>query len=364
MDSSTSDGDLRAARPGPPASGRVPPALPAISDYWPDAPHRAGPAPGPQDGGIGQPLEVVRHPSRPVHGRVTETTETVPDEEPRRPRRRFPLALGYALAAVLLAGAGTVLAGLVRGDDRPTAGVVAVPAPETTPPRLASEAPQVPVPVQPAEPTRSAATTASVSPSVSPPVSAAPAPEAATFELRSSLATVTVRSGEVGSELIRVDAPDGVEPRITRTGGSVRLTLTRAGAPVAAPAEVTLDDDVRWSVRLSGGASRGVLDLTGSAPVRLDLAGGGASIDVRLPATRAVLPVRIADGINQLRLRTPAEVPVRVRAREGAGQVTLYGDRRGGVARGGVVATRDDAQERPGIEVEAEEGLGGLTVEA
>jgi hypothetical protein len=132
---------------------------------------------------------------------------------------------------------------------------------------------------------------------------------------------------------------------------------------VAAPAEITLDDDVRWTVRLRGGARQGVLDLTGSAPERVELAGGGARIDLRLPDTRGALPVRIADGINRLRLHTASEVPVRVRAREGAGAVTLYGSTQDGVARGGVVTAGGGAGDGGRIEVDAEAGLGTLTVE-
>lgn len=335
----------------------TPAALPSISDYWPDAPHRMGPAPDvvadgtPADEPVRDPFRLVRP------GEPAGLPDAGPDDEAAAPRPgRLRALLTGTVAAVLLFGAGTVLAALVRGDERP-APVLAVPAPETSAPPPPAEV--VPATVLPQETTPAATTP--------PPRAESPPPPAAgpgrlTFELTGSLATMTVRTGDVGPDLLSVRTARGVRPGITRGDRTVRLTLTRGGKAVAADAEVILDEDVRWVVRAAGGAKRGVLDLTGGAPAAVELAGGGARIDLLLPGSAGVLPVRVLDGVNELRLHTPAEVPVRFRARAGAGRVDLYGSTRDGVARGGVVTTGPDGAAPPGIDVDATGGLGSLTV--
>ncbi len=348
MDSSAPDARTRTAGAEPDEPG--PGGWPSVSNYWPDAPHRLGPAadpdptvPLPPYGHVRDPFRLVR-PLEPAAGPAAPPRDGGSAAGGPAPRRRLRPLLAGAAAVALLGGAGGALAVLVLDHtERP---VITVPGPATP----ADAAPSAePVPVLPPAPS-------------TPPESAGRA-KRMTIELVSSLATVTVRTRDLGDDLVRVRTPDGVKARLTRSDGRVRLLLTRGGEPVAAAAQVTLDDELRWTVRVGGGAAEGVLDLTRIAPVAVELAGGGARIDLRLPAANGVLPVRVIDGVNALRLRTPAEVPVRFRARAGAGKVDLYGRiTRTGIARGDVIRTPPGGTAAGRIDVDATGGLGSLTV--
>lgn len=310
----------------------TPPALPSISDYWPDAPHRIGPEPDHySDEPTAASVDALLRSGRREHD-----AGPAPVEPPaRRPARRLRAGLGITLAALLLAGAGLVAARLARE------------------PGGASAAPAVPPPAP-------SATAARVGPLSAP----ARGRTGARFELVSDAATIELSTAALDGDLYRITTPDdsSVAPRAVVGDDGVRLFLDDNGERGDAAVTVVLSADVRWSLRVTGGVRRGVFDLSGAEVDGVDFAGGAARIDLTLPEPDGTLPIRMTGGVNRFEVYTGGRVPVRVRTREGAGQVRLDGRTDDGVARGASFLSPGWASSTNRIDLDAVAGVGTLRV--
>jgi hypothetical protein len=69
----------------------------------------------------------------------------------------------------------------------------------------------------------------------------------------------------------------------------------------------------------------------------------------------------MAGGVHTWRIRTSEKVPVKLALSSGAGDVTLYGDEKGGVA-GGDTVRKGDLNDEPGLNIDAEAGIGFLDI--
>ncbi|WP_422751922.1 hypothetical protein [Micromonospora sp. WMMD708] len=163
----------------------------------------------------------------------------------------------------------------------------------------------------------------------------------ATFELLDGVTSFRLRTDDLGADLYRISSPAdaGLTPRPEVAGDRVQLRVTRRDGPGRGVVDVTLNARVTWRLRLVGGVSDHVLDLTGARLSGVELIGGAARIDLRLPPTTGTRTVRMTGGVNQFVVHAPDGPPVRVRAASGAGSVVWYGDRRDGLARGATVGS-------------------------
>ncbi|WKU05965.1 hypothetical protein [Micromonospora sp. HUAS LYJ1] len=163
----------------------------------------------------------------------------------------------------------------------------------------------------------------------------------ATFELLDGVTSFRLRTDDLGADLYRVSSPAdaGLTPRPVVSGDLVQLRVTRRDRPGRGVVDVTLNARLTWRLRLVGGVSDHVLDLTGARLSGVELIGGAARIDLRLPPTTGTSTVRMTGGVNQFVVHAPGGPPVRVRAASGAGSVVWYGDRRDGLARGATVGS-------------------------
>jgi hypothetical protein len=327
----------------------MPPALPPISDYWPDAPHRIGP---PADHYTDEPTEasvdaLLRSGER---DRVPYVPHVPP--LPRR-RSRLPVVLGFVLAALLLAGAGVTGYVLTRpaADDQ----VSVAPPPAAPPAEPPAAAPSVAPPVL----------TPSVAPARGKTVSAPVRDRVkAGFELVSDTLIIDLRAAELGDDLYRITTPEksSVVPRAQLGAAGVKLFLDDNGERGDAAVIVLLNADVRWSMRITGGVKAGVFDLSAAKVDGVDFAGGAARIDLTLPRPDGTLPIRLSGGVNRFEVSTDQGVPVRVRTRRGAGQVKLDGRTDDGVARGASFLSPDWADSENRIDLDAVAGVGTLRV--
>ncbi|RZU54344.1 hypothetical protein EV385_6295 [Krasilnikovia cinnamomea] len=271
-----------------------------------------------------------------VVGQAEDAGQVAADEGPRiiaappKPRR-IVVWLGGTLAVALLAGSAVVLAALTRDPD-------------TDPP---------PISVGPGQ-TRAAPTTLAAPGRT--PSSAPTRARAARLELAGATTSIRVRVADTGRDLVRVS---GGRARADRAGTVVRVTPAQ-GAPAV---EITLDLDVRWTVRTTAGVTEARLDLGAARLAAVDLAGGAARVELTLPRPGGTVPVRVGAGVNELRLHAPAGCPLRIRAGGGANRVVIDGRVRDGVPRGGSVATADFAGATDRLDVDAVAGLGTVTVD-
>ncbi|MDR6321708.1 hypothetical protein [Actinoplanes couchii] len=278
-------------------------------------------------------------------GRPTIELHMVGRPPAARPKRPVNRTMALVLAGLLAAG---TVAWFARGSspDEP-AGV--------------SANPSAPILVEPDQPDQ---------PDPNPPVAIEPqpsapeAPQEATFELANGVTELNVTIGDTGTEAwFTATAPNGaaVKPRAEFGDDGVKLFVDKVADEGSARVDVLLSPGVAWSVRMRGGVKTGTFDLTGGRVDRIDLLGGAAAIDIALPEQDAVVPVQMSGGVNDWRIRTADQIPVRATLRNGAGTVVLYGDRTQGVNRGSVLTATDG---NGGLDVIADEGVGTLTVSA
>ncbi|BCJ40829.1 hypothetical protein GCM10010168_48720 [Actinoplanes ianthinogenes] len=335
---------------------RLPPGLPRISDYWPDAPHRLGP---PADH-YELPGTDPRRLSAPPPVRVDPGIE--PDLAIKRDYK--PVIL---LLAVLLLVGGGVFAVVSR---------LRVPASDDSIDSL--PAPPLPVPsaaVPPTSPPVSIGTSPPPSPTAAPTSAAAPGgaekttpppavPAAATLELADGVAQLQVLVGDIGDDVVRVSVGEDSTIRARAAVDDDRVTVSvepngrRNGS---ASLEIRLSEKVRWSFTMRGGVSTARVDLSGGQAGHIVLIGGAATMDLVLPTQRDAIGIVERGGLGTWRIVTDREVPVRAFFRRGAGSVTVYGDTDDGVAPAAVIRSgRGD----DGIRLASEHGVGALTVQS
>ncbi|GAA2574289.1 hypothetical protein GCM10010435_57050 [Winogradskya consettensis] len=315
------DPDAMYRRPAPA------PALPSISDYWPDAPHRMGPA---ADHYVEE--EPALTPDNPLTRRRDNPRPLKPMTESARMSTGKRAVLGITLAIVLLGAAGTAVA--VIADNQQT------------------------------EPTAEAA------PSKAPPTALKPfrisgpldGRDKASFELVTETNELEVRTADLGDTLYQVTTPENgpALPRTTNTDGAVRLFLDRSGQRGQEQVEVLLNQDVRWQVTMTGGVKQGTFDLAGAVIEGVDLVGGATRIDLTLPKPDGTLPIRMAGGVNTFEVRAERDVPVRLRTRRGAGQVTFEGRTDDGVAKEAAFLSPGWQKSSDRIDVDAVAGIGTM----
>jgi hypothetical protein len=189
--------------------------------------------------------------------------------------------------------------------------------------------------------------------------------EAATFVLVNGSDAVRVRVGELGDDLFEVATPKDAKaaPSVAVDGTTVIAGLRDTGRTGPAVVSVVLDDDVRWLVRLGGGAADESVDLTGGPGGDVELTGGTSRAEVALPAAKGRQRVTMSGGAGTMVVRLGGDAPVRVAARNGAGSVTVDGQTYSGVA-GGSMWTPDTWANAPdSYDVDATAGVSSLMVE-
>ena len=184
----------------------------------------------------------------------------------------------------------------------------------------------------------------------------------AAFALIDGAASVKVRADDLGGDLYRITTSDNVTGKVERDGENVRLYLPpgRDGGPTEV--DIVLNAEVRWTLRLDGGADRTRVDLTGADVEAVDLNGGATRIDLTLPAPQGLVPVRMTGGVNQFQVRLAGATPVRVRVQSGAGQVTVAGSTHRGIAPGQSFTANGWGSADNGIDLLAVAGMATLTV--
>ncbi|WP_446220196.1 hypothetical protein [Micromonospora sp. IBHARD004] len=187
----------------------------------------------------------------------------------------------------------------------------------------------------------------------------------ASFELADGLTTFGLRMADLGDELYRIEVPTdgGVTPRPEVRGDRVRLRVEENGRRGPAAVEVLLNSRVEWRLRLAGGVSDQLLDLSAGRLTGIELIGGSSRTELRLPRLSGTLTVRMTGGTSLLTVRVPDASPARVRAASGAASVAVYQERRDGVAAGELVSSPswDRAVDRLYVELVA--GANTVTVE-
>jgi hypothetical protein len=303
------------AEPGP-TPRPMPMRLPNISDYWPD--------------------------------RTRRPPETSPPEP--RSRKRPVIAAGLLAGLVIT---GTLL--LTRPDSPP-----AQPRQQD----LAAPTTTVPATTAPVSVAPSAETT---TPPPAPPPPTTPEPariEAAKFELATGVTELDVRTADLGGDNFRVTTPEnsGLDVDADLKNGTLSVSAEPDGTENGSGRiDVLLSEDIVWRLRMGAGVHTASFDMSGGTVSEIDLIGGAQTIEIELGRLDDTLPILMAGGVHTWRIRTSEKVPVKIALGSGAGEVTLYGDEKGGVS-GGDTIRKGDLDDEPGLRIDAEAGIGFLDI--
>lgn len=138
---------------------------------------------------------------------------------------------------------------------------------------------------------------------------------------------LTVLGGHLGDVLCEVDLGGAVS---VIHSGEGRVSLSQRGIRRHRPGRsgagtVTLNEELPWSIEITGGASRLSAELQGVQLTRLGVSGGASHLSIQLPVPGGSVPIRLTGGASQLTVHRPAGACVSVRVRGGASNVTIDG---------------------------------------
>jgi hypothetical protein len=149
----------------------------------------------------------------------------------------------------------------------------------------------------------------------------------ASFELVDGSDTVTVVVADLDGTMFEMSTPEQAKaaPVVDVDGSAVVAGLRGTGRAGPAAVTVTLSDEIRWTVRLSGGATGERVDLTGGPGGDIDFVAGTSRAEAALPAAPGTQRITMSGGADQFVVRLAGDAPARVAATGGAASVTIDG---------------------------------------
>ena len=140
--------------------------------------------------------------------------------------------------------------------------------------------------------------------------------------IRHGLGNARVGSDATMAELYVVRGT-GRTPRARCSGGTVELTYPRLGVATRGRTdEITLNGSIPWAIEVSGAVGDVRADLSRVCVRSVSVDGGTARTSLNLSHPEGTVPVRLG-AVSLMVIRRPVGVPVRVRLRRGARQVTV-----------------------------------------
>ncbi len=123
---------------------------------------------------------------------------------------------------------------------------------------------------------------------------------------------------------------------------------------------LALSRDVPLELKVSTGASKSMLDLTGLDLRRLDIDAGVGQVTIKLPAS-GQYPVTVDGGVGQVVIMIPQGVAARVEAKDGLGGVTTEGNFR---QTGHTYTTGNYASGTDRVDIQVKNGVGQVVLKS
>ena len=189
----------------------------------------------------------------------------------------------------------------------------------------------------------------------------------ASFEIVDGAETIVVRCDDTGEDLYRVSTPkDGkLVPTATTDGDTTRLSLPKSGANGDANADVLLNKNVKWHLKMAGGGMNQKIECGAGKIASLELGRGASTIEVTLPKPQGTLETVLSGGAGALKVHLMQGPPVQVKvgAGAGAGTVSIDGQVRKDVKAGTEVTPDAWTKASDRYTVSAVAGLASLTID-
>jgi hypothetical protein len=157
-----------------------------------------------------------------------------------------------------------------------------------------------------------------------------------TIRAMSARASESYRDG--GADLLYQACFSGRPPRITAHDGTIDVAYERGffGFFGSSAADIELCAEIPWEIVIGGGASEVHADLRHLNVSSIEVRGGASDLEIELGEPRELVPIRVRGGVDQLTIVRPPKVPMRLRVRGGAADLSLDEQHFG--AAGGLIA--------------------------
>jgi hypothetical protein len=175
--------------------------------------------------------------------------------------------------------------------------------------------------------------------------------------------SVSISTGKLGSQLLRVSTPptSNLRPDLV-IGNTVQLYLDSSGGTGPAAVQVVLNSGVTWHLVFAGGANQTSADLSGGRFGGADFAAGSNLIAMTLPRPSGTVTVQLAGGASQVSVGLPPGVPARLQLDGGASSAILLGHAYTGIAGGTVLNSPGWAHAQARYLIDAPAGLSSINV--
>jgi hypothetical protein len=163
---------------------------------------------------------------------------------------------------------------------------------------------------------------------------------AASLDLNYGAASIDINAGGLGDSLYQahVDYPGGENPptiSLDRETGALQIKESSSFSPFhlfgarRRHVQITLTDQVPWSIQIGGGAANLRLDLRHARLTKLEISGGANQLDAQLPSPKGTVVISVSGGANNVAIVTPAHSQWRVAVSGGVSAVTINGSSTG-----------------------------------
>jgi hypothetical protein len=163
---------------------------------------------------------------------------------------------------------------------------------------------------------------------------------AASLDLNYGAATIDVKAASLADTLYQahVDYPSGENPptiSLDRESGTLQIRESSSFSPFhlfggsRRHVQLTLTDQVPWSIQIGGGAATLRLDLRHAQLSKLDISGGANQLDAQLPSPKGTLTINVSGGANNVAIVAPPHTQWRVAVSGGVSAVTINGSSSG-----------------------------------
>jgi len=162
----------------------------------------------------------------------------------------------------------------------------------------------------------------------------------ATLDINYGAASIDIRAGSIDNSLYQahVDYPGGENPptiSLDRETGTLQIRESSSFSPFhlfggqRRHVQLTLTDQVPWSIQIGGGAANLHLDLRHAQLSKLEISGGANQLDAQLPTPKGTLLISVSGGANNVMMVAPAHTQWRVAVSGGVSAVTINGSSSG-----------------------------------
>ena len=162
----------------------------------------------------------------------------------------------------------------------------------------------------------------------------------ATLDINYGTASIDIEAGSLDNSLYQahVDYPGGENPptiSLDRETGTLQIRESSSFSPFhlfggqRRHVQLTLTDQVPWSIQIGGGAANLHLNLRHAQLSKLEISGGANQLDAQLPTPKGTLLISVSGGANNVTMVAPAHSQWRVAVSGGVSAVTINGSSSG-----------------------------------